>query len=140
MCPGSGVTRCEGSWIPALRSSPQASVHGFFCRAVAAAAGVLAKTIPLKLFSCLGGRGVFQPSKEGLLKHPVPHLCKKNIEKANAHRGIPNAALHSKKKKNKKKKKKKRKWKKKRRDKPRPIDRFQKYILDLPSSAAFLIV
>lgn len=45
-----------------------------------------------------------------------------------------------KKKKNKKKKKKKRKWKKKRRDKPRPIDRFQKYILDLPSSAAFLIV
>lgn len=40
----------------------------------------------------------------------------------------------------KEKKLKKRKWKKKRRDKPRPIDRFQKYILDLPSSAAFLIV
>lgn len=29
---------------------------------------------------------------------------------------------------------------KKRREKPRPIDRFQKHILNSPSSAAFLIV
>lgn len=58
MCPGSGVTHCQPSWIPALCSSPQTSVRGFFCGAVAVR--VLARDAPLKLFPCLGGRGGFQ--------------------------------------------------------------------------------
>lgn len=78
----------------------------FFCGAIMVAERVLAKTIPLKLFSCLGGRGVVHPLKEALLKHPIPHLCKKNIGKENARWGIAIADLHSEEKKKKKKKKK----------------------------------
>lgn len=83
VCPGSGVTWCEGSWILA---APR-HLRSFLCGAGAAAARVLAKTIPLKQFLSLGGRGVFLLPKEALLKHPVPHLCKKNIGKANDYRG-----------------------------------------------------
>lgn len=85
VCPGSGVTWCEGSWILAAPRHLRAvsSVE----RAVAAAVRVLAKTIPLKQFLSLGGRGGFLLPKEALPKHPVPQLCKKNVGKANDHRG-----------------------------------------------------
>lgn len=67
--------------------SPQTSACSFLCGVVAAAVRVLAKTIPLKQFLSLGGRGVFLLPKEALPKHPVPHLCKKNVGKENYQRG-----------------------------------------------------
>lgn len=69
--------------------SPQTPARGFLCGAVAAAAAAarVAKTLPLEQFLSLGARGVFLLPKEALPKRPVPHLCKKNVGKANDRRG-----------------------------------------------------